>query len=249
MSENKFGNSAEDSELVLGQAQTLFESLELFGEENVFLPSSPVVAKVSLPNLDELIKKYQNCQNCELARFRQRIVFGQGSVSPKVLFIGEGPGYEEDRTGLPFVGKAGQLLDNILKAIGLDRANVYIANIVKCHPMKDPEHPDNRGNDRPPDEKEIAACREILLEQIRILQPPLICSLGATASKALLETTEGITRLRGKVFQTVWPGLKGTRPLLPTYHPAALLRNPDLKKDVWEDMKLLKKLIDQQIAF
>jgi len=194
--------------------------------------------------LDLLYKKFENCRNCRLGDTRTSIVFGMGSIDPKALFIGEGPGYEEDRKGLPFVGKAGILLDNMLKAIGLDRNNAYIANMVKCHPMKDPGHPEIRGNDRPPDPAEISACWAILGRQIEILDPPVICALGATAAKALLKTEEGITRLRGRVFEYSTGGKK--IPLIPTYHPAALLRNELLKKDAWEDMKKLRNIISGQ---
>ena len=174
---------------------------------------------------------------------RNKIVFGMGSLSPKVLFVGEGPGYQEDRTGLPFVGKAGELLDKILAAIGLDRTTGYIANIVKCHPMRDPKKPEMRGNDRPPEPLEIEACSPILAQQIEILRPPLICALGSPSAKTLLRTSDGITRIRGRVFDFEYPVSKKVVPLIPTYHPAALLRNEELKKDVWKDMKLLKTLI------
>jgi DNA polymerase len=166
-----------------------------------------------------------------------------GSLDPRVLFIGEGPGYEEDRKGLPFVGRAGELLDRILAAIGLDRGQVYIANIVKCRPMKDPDQPELRGNDRPPEPAEIEACAQILEQQIEILDPPVICALGSTGAKVLLKTGEGITRLRGKVYNYQFPESGKIVPLVPTYHPAALLRNELLKKDVWRDMKLLRGII------
>jgi len=195
-------------------------------------------------SLESLYQKYAECQNCSLAKSRKKIVFGVGALHPKVLFIGEGPGYEEDRQGLPFVGKAGQLLDKIMASIGLNRENSYIANIVKCHPMKDPSQPDLRGNDRAPDDQEMAACKEILEQQIEILNPPVICALGSVSAKFLLKSTDGITRLRGKLFNYEFPVSKKIVPLIPTYHPAALLRNPELKKEVWQDMKLLKKVME-----
>jgi DNA polymerase len=184
-----------------------------------------------------------DCQKCPLAQTRKKIVFGVGNPESGVMFVGEGPGFDEDRQGEPFVGKAGQLLDKILAAIQLDRTSAYIANIVKCHPMVDPSDPEKRGNDRPPEPSEIEECLPYLKEQIRILSPKVIVALGAVAARTLLSTTEGITRLRGKV-RTVRFFEEGPEiPVLPTYHPAALLRNPDLKKDVWTDMKLLREML------
>ena len=200
--------------------------------------------KISKVLLEELYARYANCQNCPLGASRKKIVFGMGSLNPQVLFVGEGPGYEEDRKGLPFVGRAGELLDKMMAAIGLSRKTVYIANMVKCHPMKSPDRPDLRGNDRPPESAEMEACRPILEEQIEILDPPVICALGATAAKALLKTEEGITRLRGRIFD--FPKGGKVIPLLPTYHPAALLRNPELKRDAWEDLKLLKTILKEK---
>ena len=216
--------------------QTHIETSQLFGEDEIFGSSKEA-------RLNALYTRYANCRNCPLSKSRNKIVFGMGSVNPEVLFIGEGPGYEEDRRGLPFVGRAGELLDKILAAISLSRQTVYIANVVKCHPMKNPRRPDLRGNDRPPEPPEMEACRPILEEQIEILNPPLICALGSTSAKALLRTEDGITKLRGRVFDFQFPKSGKIIPLIPTYHPAALLRNEILKKDVWRDMKLLKTLI------
>ena len=204
---------------------------------------SPVSNSDKDSRLAALYARYANCQNCPLGASRNKIVFGMGSTNPKVLFVGEGPGFEEDRKGLPFVGRAGELLDKMMAAIGLSRQNVYIANMVKCHPMKNPDRPDLRGNDRPPEPPEMDACRPILEEQIEILDPPVICALGTTAAKALLKTADGITRLRGRVFDFASPLSGKIIPLLPTYHPAALLRNEELKGDAWKDLKHLKTLI------
>ncbi len=187
-----------------------------------------------------------NCQRCHLGSTRTQLVFGVGNPNASVMFIGEGPGYEEDRKGEPFVGKAGQLLDKILASIGLDRTKVYIANIVKCHPMVDPSKPDLRGNDRPPTPEEMQECLPFLKKQIEIIHPAIIVLLGATAAKALLNTFEGITKLRGRLREVALIDGKSPIKVLPTYHPAALLRNPDLKKDVWEDMKLLRKLLNEK---
>lgn len=240
------------------------KTAELFGEEDFAYqrpsaaPEKAVAAPSVVPSPDSggtpeerlaaLNRQYENCRDCRLAETRTKFVFGMGSPRPRVLFVGEGPGYEEDRQGLPFVGKAGQLLDKIMAAIGLDRNSVYIANMVKCHPLKDPSQRELRGNDRPPEPEEMAACRKILDRQIEILDPPVICALGSTAARALLGTEDGITRLRGRVFQFEVLGKGKTVPLIPTYHPAALLRNEALKKDVWQDMKLLRTLLRPEPA-
>lgn len=224
--------------------RSLIESVrtaELFGEEDFPVEGRAQPGKKE--RLEALYRKYSGCQNCPLGASRNRIVFGMGSLDPLVLFIGEGPGYEEDQKGLPFVGKAGNLLDKILVSIGLDRTKVYIANVVKCHPIRDPSRPEMRGNDRPPEPMEIEACRPILEQQISILDPSVICVLGATSAKALLRTEQGISRVRGRVFDYEIPESKKVIPLIPTYHPAALLRNEALKKDVWQDMKLLRDIL------
>lgn len=212
--------------------------------------------------------QYNECVRCPLGPTRIKFVFGVGHPASKVLFIGEGPGYQEDRLGEPFVGKAGQLLDKMLAAIGLSRrTNAYIANIVKCHPMADPSTPDARGNDRPPTPEEVASCSPILLRQIAVIQPRVIVTLGSPSSKMILRTTEGISKIRGKLFpfpvDAFYPdelpstldGDESSLPprldsavrgrlrdiqVLPTYHPAALLRNPNLKGDSWTDLKLLR---------
>jgi DNA polymerase len=152
--------------------------------------------------------------------------------------VGEGPGFEEDRRGEPFVGPAGELLERILGAIGLSRGTVFITNIVKCHPMKDPSHPDARGNDRQPAPEEMAACRPYLAEQIRIISPRCIVALGAVAARALLGSEAPIGRLRG-TWGEYRDGDLAVK-VMPTYHPAALLRDPDLKKLVWLDMKAVR---------
>lgn len=189
----------------------------------------------------ELSDAIKACRSCPLGKTRIQAVPGVGSVDAQVMFIGEGPGFDEDHQGEPFVGKSGQLLDKIMESIGLSRKTVYIANIVKCHPMVDPADPEKRGNDRPPSPEEIAACRGYLDRQIRTITPRVIVTLGAVPAKVLLQDESGITRLRGR-WRSYDPG-GGAPPvrLLPTFHPAALLRNPDLKRDVWTDMKSLRE--------
>lgn len=166
-----------------------------------------------------------DCQRCRLAQRRQNIVFGSGSPTAKLVFVGEGPGFEEDQQAEPFVGPAGQLLTKIIGAINLTRKQVYISNIVKCRPPK------NR-NPRP---DEIQTCSPFLERQIDAIQPMFICALGSVAAQTLLNSPEPISKLRGRFYD--YRGIK----LLPTYHPAYLLRNFEKKREVWEDMKILMK--------
>ena len=166
-----------------------------------------------------------DCRRCKLAQGRNCIVFGDGNPIAKLVFIGEGPGVEEDRKGQPFVGAAGQLLTRIIEAIKLSRNQVYICNIIKCRP------PGNRN----PEPDEIKTCFPFLERQIAAIQPDFIIALGTFAAQTLLGTATPISRLRGRFHE-----YKGIR-VVPTYHPAYLLRNPDKKRDVWEDMKMLMK--------
>jgi uracil-DNA glycosylase len=163
-----------------------------------------------------------DCTRCKLCKGRKTIVFGEGDPDAVLVFVGEGPGQEEDQQGRPFVGAAGQLLtDIIVKGMKLNRADVYICNIVKCRP------PDNRN----PEPDEIEACEPFLIKQLQAIRPGVIVALGNIAVKTLLKTKEGITKLRG-----TWRTYQGI-PLMPTFHPAYLLRNPSDKKLVWEDIK------------
>lgn len=180
-----------------------------------------------------------DCHRCPLGDTRIKLVFGVGNPDARVMFVGEGPGFDEDRQGEPFVGKAGQLLDKIMASIGLNRSNAYIANVVKCHPMKDPANRDARGNDRPPVPEEMDECLPFLKKQIAIIRPEIIVTLGATATKALLGSVGGITSARGRIFSLRLDDSTEI-PVLPTFHPAALLRDELLKKPVWEDMKQLR---------
>lgn len=182
--------------------------------------------------MDLLSERVATCTLCqELATTRRNTVFGVGHLEPDICFIGEAPGADEDLQGEPFVGRAGQLLDRILQACGLTRQEVYIANILKCRP------PRNRN----PHPHETDNCLPFLLKQLTVLQPRVICALGAVAARTLLQTEETIGRLRGKFhsYQDV--------PLLCTYHPAYLLRNPAQKKAVWQDMQMLMKFIGRPI--
>ena len=191
---------------------------------------------VQANNLESLYNQTKKCTKCSLSKTRINLVFGAGNPKAKLMFVGEGPGFNEDRAAKPFIGRAGQLLTRIIQAIGLSREEVYITNIVKCHPLKNPHLPEKRGNDRPPTEQEIKCCYPILEEQIKIIKPKIICALGNTASQTLLNTKSGMKTLRGRFYH-----LFSQIIVTPTYHPAALLRNPSLKRDVWEDMKMIKR--------
>jgi uracil-DNA glycosylase family 4 len=167
------------------------------------------------------------CTRCPLHRTRKNLVFGEGSTGAKLVFVGEAPGEEEDKQGRPFVGRAGQLLTKIIDAMGLKREEVYICNILKCRP------PGNRN----PKEDEIATCEPFLMKQLEAINPEIICALGTFAAKTLLRTESPISAIRGKFHD--YHGRK----LMPTYHPAYLLRNPDAKKLVWEDVQKIMKIL------
>jgi DNA polymerase len=179
----------------------------------------------ALKTLDDVRAHLGECTRCKLHTGRKTIVFGVGTPKAHLVFVGEGPGADEDAQGEPFVGRAGQLLTRIIEAIQLRREDVYICNIIKCRP------PGNRN----PEPDEIAACEPFLKAQLAAIKPKLICALGTFAAQTLLRTKEPISRLRGRFH--AYEGI----PLLPTFHPAYLLRNPHEKRTVWEDMKLLQK--------
>lgn len=177
--------------------------------------------------LNALRKEAIQCQKCRLSQSRTNVVFGVGHPNPKLVIVGEAPGLEEDRRGEPFVGRAGELLTKMLSAIDVPREQVYIANIIKCRPP----------NNRNPLPDEIKSCLPYLLRQLSVLSPSIILSLGNFATQILLGSSQGITKLRGKIY--AYEGIK----LIPTFHPAYLLRNPSLKRAAWEDMKLLRKVL------
>ncbi len=168
------------------------------------------------------------CMRCKLCTLgRSQTVFGVGNPKARLMFVGEAPGEDEDKRGEPFVGRAGQLLTKIIEAIGLSREQVYIANVIKCRP------PGNRN----PEPDEVAACEPYLFRQIDVINPAVIVPLGKFAAQCLLKTTDPITRLRGRTFD-----YRGTT-LIPTFHPAYLLRNPSAKREVWEDMKKVRAIL------
>jgi DNA polymerase len=197
----------------------------LFGDELSESPAIPPAERAG--HLAVLAAEVAVCERCPpLAATRTQTVFGTGSPTARLMFVGEAPGFEEDRTGLPFVGRAGQLLtDMITKGMGLSREEVYIANVLKSRP------PDNRS----PLPDEIAHCLPYLERQIEIIRPEFLCMLGAVATTALLKTALSMSRLRGR-----WHRYRGI-PTIVTYHPAYLLRNPAAKKESWEDLQMLMK--------
>jgi uracil-DNA glycosylase len=173
-----------------------------------------------------------DCTRCKLhGQGRRQIVFGVGNPDADLMFVGEAPGADEDIQGIPFVGRAGQLLTKIIEAIDLKREDVYIANVIKCRP------PGNRN----PEPDEVETCEPFLFQQIDIIKPKVIVALGKFGAQTLLRTLDPISRLRGRVYN-----FRGAK-LVPTFHPAYVLRNPSSKREVWEDMKLVKRLLKSEV--
>lgn len=208
----------------VGQPQTarMVSVIDIFGQ------SGGASSQPQYASLESHCAAICRCQLCPLGQTRNKFVYGVGNPAADLLFIGEAPGADEDRLGEPFVGRAGQLLDRILAAIQLSRQEVYIANILKCRPP----------NNRDPLPEEMEKCRLYLDEQIRLINPKLICALGRISAQALLRTTTPLGKMRQR-----WHDYNGI-PVLITYHPAALLRFPAYKKDTWEDMQMLKARLD-----
>jgi DNA polymerase len=189
--------------------------------------SAPAGSNVE--QLAQLAMQVAACTRCPLHKTRTQAVFGDGNANARLVFVGEAPGRDEDLQGRPFVGAAGQLLTKMIEAMGFAREDVYICNVLKSRP------PENRT----PLPEEVEACRPYLTEQLRIIRPRVICALGAVAAKALLGPATAITQVRGQVRD-----YEGT-PVVPTFHPAYLLRNPDAKKLVWQDLKRVRALLEQ----
>lgn len=213
------------AKVVMPPKQVVFDDVKVVSspEEEDLAGASPV-AQVS--SLDDLRAAIGDCRLCKLCSGRTHIVFGVGNPRAKLMFVGEGPGRDEDMQGEPFVGRAGQLLTDIItKGMGMQRSDVYIANVVKCRP------PENRN----PEPDEVAACEPFLKKQIDLIRPEIIVGLGKFAVQTLLQSKVAISRLRGN-----WHSYHGIK-LMPTFHPAYLLRNPADKKLVWEDIKKVIK--------
>ncbi len=210
--EPKAAHEAAAPKIVMSDA--MFDALPSSGEES----------------LDAIQADLKDCCRCKLAPTRTNLVFGSGNPHAELMFVGEAPGADEDEQGLPFVGRAGQLLTKIIESIGMRRDEVYICNILKCRP------PGNRN----PETDEIAACEQFLFRQIASIKPKVICALGAFGAQTLLRTTQPIGRLRGQLID--YRGVK----LMATFHPAYLLRNPNEKRKVWEDMKIIRNYLLSQ---
>ncbi len=178
--------------------------------------------------LKEFYLKIRDCDKCDLSKARTKFVFGSGSAEARIMFVGEAPGKNEDLQGLPFVGQAGKLLDELLGSIGYDRSEVFIANVLKCRP------PGNRD----PRIEEINTCKDYLMEQIKIIDPKIICTMGRFSTQLLLDTNKGISGLRGKIFRI------GNRIIMPINHPAAALYTPSKMGILKEDFQKIKRLID-----
>jgi DNA polymerase len=235
-SENYHDNIGIKNETVRGEMKKTIEKttpkkvvsseINLFAEETKVIPQETAT---EYSNLEEMYHAIKDCQKCALGKTRKKFVFGVGNPKAKLVLIGEAPGADEDEQGEPFVGRAGQLLNKILEAVNLRREEVYICNILKCRPP----------NNRDPLPEEEAMCKPYLMQQLELIRPKLILCLGRVAAHALLGTKESMSGLRGKFHE--WNGMK----VMVTYHPAALLRNPQWKRPTWEDIQLLKKVYDE----
>lgn len=197
---------------------------------------------MKIENLEKLKQEALQCTACKLASTRTQVVFGEGNPEAELLFIGEGPGKQEDITGRPFVGRAGELLTRLIeKGMGVPRSKVYIANIAKCRPTIDMK----MEKDRAPDPEEVAACSPYLRRQIEIIQPKVIVTLGNPSTKFILNTNEGITKLRGNWFSY------NNIPVMPTYHPSFVIRNggenSKIQQDVWNDLQMVMQKLGWEI--
>ena len=234
----------EFAQLISGAQQFLMQEQDLFG--NIIYPSSehmrgkkgstegarspyPAEAWAGTGSLPELNTSICECQKCSLGSTRIKFVFGVGNPNAEVVLIGEAPGADEDAQGEPFVGRAGQLLNKILEAIHFKREEVYICNILKCRPP----------NNRDPLPEEVEQCEPYLWKQLELIKPKIILCLGRISAQVLLKTTDTLTKLRENVHD--YRGI----PLIVTYHPAALLRNPNWKRPAWEDVQKLRKMYDE----
>ncbi len=250
--------SKENTDHILSSLRQQLETDQLLGVREVPIPKS-VAASIgrgvsansgSAPEpasdaqqrqlrvLDE--SQVSGCRKCQLCETRTNTVFGQGHANARLVFVGEAPGHDEDQQGLAFVGRAGQLLTKMIAAMGMKRDDVFICNLLKCRPP----------NNRTPAADEIAACSPYLFEQLQTIGPEVVCALGAPAAQTLLGTKEGIGRLRGRFhdfYSSGTPMIGESIPLMPTYHPASLLRSPGEKRKAWEDLKLILAKLDLPI--
>lgn len=195
------------------------------GRKTLLVLKTDAPVKNSNDSFDALLQEMASCRRCPLADTRKNVVCGDGNQEAKIVFVGEAPGADEDKQGIPFVGRAGQLLTDIIQAMGLKRKDVYICNVLKCRP------PENRN----PLPEEIRLCEPFLKRQLQLVSPLIICTLGAYATKILLKTEKPISELRGRFAS--YEGI----PVMPTFHPAYLLRNPQAKRQTWEDVQMIMK--------
>ena len=193
-------------------------------------PTNDRAIRVPSITLEDIREELGDCKRCKLYGERHHIVFGEGNPRADLVFVGEAPGRDEDMQGKPFIGRAGQLLTDIIKAMGLERKDVYICNILKCRPPKN----------RNPEPDEIATCEPFLIKQLEAIQPSVICAMGKFAAQTRLKTETAISLLRGRFHS--YHGIK----LMPTYHPAYLLRNPGAKKQVWQDVQMIMEDLQQE---
>ena len=222
----------EDRQFYLSQLKERLQYYKEMGIDGLSVKVSLESAVETTPSsetLESIRTDLGDCRRCKLCSGRTNIVFGSGTSEARLVFVGEGPGADEDAQGLPFVGAAGQLLTKIIEAIQLTRDQVYICNIVKCRP------PSNRT----PEEDEIAACSPFMFRQIESIRPRVICCLGAVAAQTVLGTKTAVGKLRGRFHD--YHGIQ----VMPTWHPAYLLRNPNAKRDVWDDVKKIRALLDE----
>ncbi len=238
MNAKDINNLLSNTEKYLSQQEDLFGDVLYRGDavkkQTVAEPASSSSDEPwqQTTTLEQLNKEICECLKCPLGQTRTKFVFGTGNPKSGVVFIGEAPGADEDAQGEPFVGRAGQLLTKIIEAVGMKRQDVYICNILKCRPP----------NNRAPLPMESESCTPYLMKQLELIKPKFIICLGRTAAQWLLKTNDGLSVMRGKVHD--YHGIN----LIVTYHPAALLRNPEWKHPTWEDMKMFKKMYDEMNA-
>jgi uracil-DNA glycosylase family 4 len=209
---------------ITGALRSHLMYLKGIGIEWIPMPKKEEPGIPAVPTLEVIREEMGDCRRCKLWQGRRNLVFGEGNPNASLMFVGEGPGADEDAQGRPFVGRAGQLLTKIIEAIDMKRDDVYIANIVKSRPP----------NNRVPEPDEVSACLPFLKKQIAVIRPQIIVTLGSVATNNLLAATLSITKVRGEFRQL------GTILVMPTFHPSYLLRNPAAKREVWEDMKKVR---------
>jgi DNA polymerase len=210
----------------LAEQLQFFQSIGVSSLETAPAPGTGAMKakETNTRTLETIRAELGDCQRCKLAPLRTNIVFGSGNPNASLVFVGEAPGYDEDQQGLPFVGRAGQLLTKIIESIDIKREDAYICNVLKCRP------PDNRN----PEADEVTACNPFLKKQLAMIQPKIVCCLGTFAAQNVLQTTSSISKLRGRFYD-----IDGMR-VIATFHPAYLLRSPEKKREVWEDMKQIR---------